>query len=157
MRVSLPNVDIEYYNDKILVTKKTINAETGEDFMFLSSDFKDWKSGPDYFYYDNGKNFPFCRNEDIAGWTHIFRDDWDVNEKHNIFVKYVQIFVVEDKNNVLPRVILPNMVIECYNDKIVFTTYDVIEYFFDVNVSTDERLKILDYFLEQYILDFLEH
>jgi hypothetical protein len=93
-RLSLPKLDVEFYEDRIVVRMLTKDAMTGidpgDDFMFIADIYDDWKNGPVWLD-QNGQEVSKHRwtIDSDTGWIHYFNDEWTIDQKRNICAVYV--------------------------------------------------------------------
>lgn len=93
-KLSLPKLDIEFHEDRIVVRMLTKDAregiDPGDDFMFLADIFEDWKKGPVWLD-ETGKECSEHRwiTDSDTGWVHYFNDGWPVEQKRVICAAYV--------------------------------------------------------------------
>lgn len=93
-KLSLPKLDIEYHEDRIVVRMLTEDAmegiDPGDDLMFLADIYEDWKNGPVWLD-ETGKECTEHRwtIDSDTGWVHYFNDVWTRKQRDAIFVDYV--------------------------------------------------------------------
>lgn len=102
VKISVPGLVFEYYENRIVTTKRTPNGDDGidpsDDFMFIGPRMESWESGPIWLdetgAEDTGPN-RWIKDSD-TGWVHYFNNSWTTKEKQATFVEYVLICVYND-------------------------------------------------------------
>jgi hypothetical protein len=138
-RLTVPNLDIEYHEDRIVVKALTKDGmediDPIDDLMFLANIYDGWKEGPIWLdaMGEECRENRWTKDTD-TGWIHYFNDVWTRKQRDAIFIDY---FLVCCPYGQPPIVFHPSGVILCLKESHIVLGEKIL-YTFEPGTDEDD-------------------